>query len=303
VWALNAERVSVVGDFNGWDGRVYRMRRLGPTGVWEIFIPGLQEGERYKFEIRSRLQGELLMKTDPFGFSFDVPPLSAAVVARRDYTWGDAQWFIDRAGRDVWLHRPMAVYEVHLGSWARVPEERDRFLTYRELTERLIPYVKEMGYTHIELLPVMEHPFYASWGYQITGFFAPTSRHGTPAEFKAFVDACHQNDIAVILDWVPGHFPKDAPGLAVRRHRALRARRSPAGGAARLGHVRLQLRAQRGPATSCWPTRCSGSRSSTSTVSRRRGRVDARTPIPAEGDWLPNKDGGRENQAIGSSGS
>ena len=214
VWAPNAERVSVVGDFNAWDGRVHPMRRLGPTGVWEIFIPGVGEGQRYKFEIRSNLHGELLMKTDPFGFHFDVPPLSAAIVARRDYTWGDAEWFIDRAGKDVWLNHPMAIYEVHLGSWARVPEDRDRFLTYRELTERLIPYVKEMGYTHIELLPVMEHPFYASWGYQITGFFAPTSRYGTPEEFKAFVDACHQNQIAVILDWVPGHFPKDAPGLA-----------------------------------------------------------------------------------------
>ena len=214
VWAPNAERVSVVGDFNVWDGRVHPMRRLGPTGVWEIFIPGIRDGERYKFEIRSRLYGELLMKTDPYGFQFDVPPLSAAVVARRDYTWHDAQWFVDRAGKNVWLSEPMAIYEVHLGSWARVPEDRDRFLTYRELAARLIPYVKEMGYTHIELLPVMEHPFYASWGYQITGFFAPTSRYGTPADFKAFVDTCHQNGIAVILDWVPGHFPKDAPGLA-----------------------------------------------------------------------------------------
>jgi 1,4-alpha-glucan branching enzyme len=214
VWAPNAERVSVVGDFNAWDGRVHPMRRLGPTGVWEIFIPGVAEGERYKFEIRSTLHGELLMKTDPYGFHFDVPPLSAAIVARRDYTWGDAQWFVDRAGKHVWLNEPMAVYEVHLGSWARVPEDRDRFLTYSELAQQLIPYVKEMGYTHIELLPVMEHPFYGSWGYQITGFFAPTSRYGTPAEFKAFVDACHQSGIAVILDWVPGHFPKDAPGLA-----------------------------------------------------------------------------------------
>jgi 1,4-alpha-glucan branching enzyme len=214
VWAPNAERVSVVGDFNAWDGRVYPMRRLGPTGVWEIFIPGLREGERYKFEIRSSLHGELLMKTDPFGFRFDVPPLSAAIVARRDYTWGDAQWLADRAGSNAWLERPMAVYEVHLGSWARVPEEGDRFLTYGEMAARLVPYVKEMGYTHIELLPVMEHPFYGSWGYQITGFFAPTSRYGTPADFKAFVDACHQHGIAVILDWVPGHFPKDAPGLA-----------------------------------------------------------------------------------------
>jgi 1,4-alpha-glucan branching enzyme len=214
VWAPNAGRVSVVGDFNGWDGRLHPMRRLGPTGVWEIFLPGAHDGQRYKFEIRSRLHGEVLLKTDPYGFLFEHPPLSASVVARRDYDWRDAQWFIDRAGANAWLTRAMSVYEVHLGSWARVPEQQDRFLTYRELADRLIPYVKEMGYTHIELLPVMEHPFYGSWGYQVTGFFAPTARYGTPQDFKAFVDACHQHGIGVILDWVPGHFPKDAHGLA-----------------------------------------------------------------------------------------
>jgi 1,4-alpha-glucan branching enzyme len=297
VWAPNAERVSVVGDFNGWDGRVYPMRRLGPTGVWEIFIPGLQEGERYKFEIRSRLHGELLMKTDPFGFRFDVPPLSAAVVARRDYTWGDAQWFIDRAGRDVWLHRPMAVYEVHLGSWARVPEERDRFLTYRELTERLIPYVKEMGYTHIELLPVMEHPFYASWGYQITGFFAPTSRHGTPAEFKAFVDACHQNDIAVILDWVPGHFPKDAPGLARFDGTALFEHADPRQGEQRdwgtlvFNYGRNEVRNFLLANALFWLEEFHVDGLRVDAVASMLYLDFSRQP----GDWLPNKYGGREN--------
>jgi 1,4-alpha-glucan branching enzyme len=214
VWAPNAERVSVVGDFNEWDGRRHPMRRLGPTGVWEIFIPGIDEGERYKFEIRSNQHGELLLKADPYGFRFEHPPLSAAVVANREHVWGDAQWFVKRAGCQSWLRRPMAIYEVHLGSWARVPEEHDRWLTYREIAKRLIPYVKDMGFTHIELLPVMEHPFFGSWGYQVTGFFAPSSRYGTPDDFKAFVDACHQNGIAVLLDWVPGHFPKDAHGLA-----------------------------------------------------------------------------------------
>jgi 1,4-alpha-glucan branching enzyme len=214
VWAPNADRVSVVGDFNTWDGRVHPMRRLGPTGVWEIFIPGVQAGQRYKFEIRSHLHGELLLKTDPFGLRFDPPPMTAAIVARREYAWRDAQWFIDRAGSNAWFSRPVATYEVHLGSWARVPEEHDRSLTYKEMAERLIPYVKQMGYTHMELLPVMEHPFFGSWGYQVTGFYAPTSRFGTPEDFKAFVDACHTNGIAVILDWVPGHFPKDAHGLA-----------------------------------------------------------------------------------------
>jgi 1,4-alpha-glucan branching enzyme len=214
VWAPNADRVSVVGDFNRWDGRVHPMRRLGPSGIWEIFIPGVAAGERYKFEIRSTRHGELLLKSDPYGFLFEKPPLSASVVARRDHRWADAQWLVDRAGCHAWFDRPMAVYEVHLGSWARVPEEGNRSLTYTEIAARLIPYVKEMGFTHIELLPVMEHPFFGSWGYQVTGFFAPSARFGTPDEFKAFVDACHQNGIAVILDWVPGHFPKDAHGLA-----------------------------------------------------------------------------------------
>jgi 1,4-alpha-glucan branching enzyme len=214
VWAPNGERVSVVGDFNGWDGRVHPMRSVGMSGIWEIFLPGVHEGQRYKFEIRSRVHGELLLKSDPFGFAFEVPPLSASVVARPDYTWGDDEWMESRARRNAWLREPMAIYEVHFGSWARVPEDHNRYLSYRELATRLIPYVKEMGYTHIELLPVMEHPFSGSWGYQVIGFYAPTSRFGPPQDFKGFVDACHQNGIGIILDWVPGHFPKDAHGLA-----------------------------------------------------------------------------------------
>jgi 1,4-alpha-glucan branching enzyme len=214
VWAPNAERVSVIGDFNGWDGRVTPMRLLVPNGVWEIFIPGLGEGEKYKFEIRSRA-GAILKKTDPFARAFEAPPQSAAVV--RDvgrYAWGDHDWMATRPARGAWLDRPMAIYEAHLGSWARVPEDGDRLLTYRELAERLVPYVAECGFTHIELLPVMEHPFSGSWGYQVLGFFAPTARFGPPDDFKRFVDSCHQAGLGVILDWVPGHFPKDAHGLA-----------------------------------------------------------------------------------------
>jgi 1,4-alpha-glucan branching enzyme len=213
VWAPNAKRVSVVGDFNAWDGRRHPMRSLGGSGVWEIFIPGLYVGEKYKFEILSRY-GEVVLKSDPFGFAFELPPQNASVVAAPAYDWKDAEWMRSRASADSWFHQPMAVYEVHLGSWSRIPEESGRYLTYRELAERLIPYVKEMGYSHIELLPVMEHPFSGSWGYQVIGFFAPTSRFGKPEEFKAFVDECHANGIGVILDWVPGHFPKDAHGLA-----------------------------------------------------------------------------------------
>jgi 1,4-alpha-glucan branching enzyme len=213
VWAPNAKRVSVVGDFNAWDGRRHPMRSLGSSGVWEIFIPGVAVGERYKFEVLTRY-GEVILKSDPFGLAFELPPLNASLVSAPQYQWRDDEWMRTRPSADSWFHRPFAAYEVHLGSWARIPEEGNRYLTYLELAERLIPYVKEMGYTHIELLPVMEHPFSGSWGYQVIGFFAPTSRFGKPEEFKAFVDACHQEGIGIILDWVPGHFPKDAHGLA-----------------------------------------------------------------------------------------
>jgi 1,4-alpha-glucan branching enzyme len=212
VWAPNARRVSVVSDSNSWDGRRHPMRKLA-LGVWEIFVPGIAAGEKYKFELLSE-HGEILLKSDPFGFAFELPPLNASIVVQPDHQWRDDGWMQSRDRQGSWFEKPMSVYEVHLGSWARVPEQKDRYLSYGELAARLIPYVKEMGYTHIELLPVMEHPFSGSWGYQVIGFYAPTSRFGTPAEFKAFVDACHENGIGVILDWVPGHFPKDAHGLA-----------------------------------------------------------------------------------------
>jgi 1,4-alpha-glucan branching enzyme len=214
VWAPNADRVSVVGDFNGWDGRVHVMRLLVPSGIWELFIPDLADGEKYKFEVRTKA-GHLLKKSDPFGVSFEAPPQTASVI--RDishYTWHDDEWMATRPSHNRWFDRPMAVYEVHLGSWARVPEEDYRFLSYRELADRLVPYVQDAGFTHIEFLPVMEHPYSGSWGYQVLGFFAPTSRYGSPEDFKYFVDVCHQAGIGLILDWVPGHFPKDEHGLA-----------------------------------------------------------------------------------------
>jgi 1,4-alpha-glucan branching enzyme len=214
VWAPNADRVSVIGDFNRWNGRAHPMRPLASSGVWEIFIPDLPDGEKYKFEIRAKT-GEILKKSDPYGVAFEVPPLSASIVwDLSGYDWRDREWMAWREARGGWLDRPLSVYEVHLGSWARVPEEGNRFLTYRELAHRLVPYVKDLGFTHIELLPVMEHPFSGSWGYQVLGFFAPTSRFGPPEDFKFFVDACHQAGLGVILDWVPGHFPKDDHGLA-----------------------------------------------------------------------------------------
>ncbi len=213
VWAPNAERVSVVGDFNHWDGRRNPMRVRGGTGVWELFLPELPPGTLYKFEIRNREQGDIHLKADPYGRQFERRPATAAVVPEdsQPHLWQDQAWLEQRATQD-WLRAPMSVYEVHLGSWQR--DASGNFLNYRELADRLVAYVRELGYTHIELLPITEHPLDASWGYQTIGYFAPTSRFGTPDEFRYFVDLCHRNDIGVLLDWAPGHFPKDAHGLA-----------------------------------------------------------------------------------------
>ena len=214
VWAPNAERVSVVCTFNHWDGRVHPMRNRGESGIWEIFLPGVGEEEVYKYEILSRATGELFSKTDPFAFRFEQPPRTGSIVCTLDgYEWGDTAWMEERKGRNA-LESPMAVYEVHLGSWKRKGGDGREYLSYDELADDLVPYVKEMGYTHIELLPVAEHPFDGSWGYQVLGYFAPTSRFGHPKEFMALVDRCHREGIGVILDWVPAHFPKDAHGLA-----------------------------------------------------------------------------------------
>ncbi|MDQ3213804.1 MAG: 1,4-alpha-glucan branching protein GlgB [Acidobacteriota bacterium] len=294
VWAPNACRVSVVGDFNAWDGRRHPMRNVG--GVWEIFIPGVGIGEKYKFELLT-IHGEVLLKSDPFGFAFELPPLNASVVTRLDYAWRDADWMQSRGDQGSWLEKPMAVYEVHLGSWARVPEQEDRYLSYAELAARLIPYVKEMGYTHIELLPVMEHPFSGSWGYQVIGFFAPTSRFGSPAEFKAFVDACHQSGIGVILDWVPGHFPKDAHGLASMDGTALFEHADPRQGEHRewgtliFNYGRNEVRNFLLANAVFWLNE----------YHVDGLRVDAVASMlyldysRKEGEWLPNRFGGREN--------
>jgi 1,4-alpha-glucan branching enzyme len=214
VWAPNARGVSVVGDFNGWDGRAHPMRNLGPSGLWETFIPGIPEGMIYKFEIHPR-HGPPFTKADPFALAAEKPPRNGSITSHLGrHAWRDREWMDARRERDVALDQPMAIYEVHAGSWRRKPEDGNRQLTWRELAAELVPYVKEMGFTHVELMPVMEHPYTGSWGYQVTGFFAPTSFHGSPDDFRAFVDECHVHGIGVILDWVPGHFPKDAHGLA-----------------------------------------------------------------------------------------
>lgn len=213
VWAPNAEDVSVVGDFNNWDGSHYKMWMLGTSGIWEIFVPRLSEGEVYKFAVQTK-SGETLEKADPYAFYSEIRPKSASIVYNIDgYAWNDGKWVAERGHLNS-LDAPMSIYEVHLGSWMKVPEEGNRYLTYRELAKKLAGYVKDMGYTHIQLMPVTEHPLDASWGYQTIGYFAPTSRFGTPKDFMSFVDYLHQNDIGVILDWVPAHFPKDGHGLA-----------------------------------------------------------------------------------------
>ena len=213
VWAPNARRVSVVGDFNNWNGRRHPMRFHPSVGVWELFIPGLRHGERYNYEIKARNRAMLPLKSDPYAFASERPPRTASVVHDfGDFRWADAEWMSLRQRR-VDRAAPISIYEVHLGSWRRKPEEGNRYLTYRELAAELVPYVVDMGFTHIELLPITEHPFDGSWGYQPTGMFAPTSRFGSPDDFRAFVNAVHGARLGLILDWVPGHFPNDAHGL------------------------------------------------------------------------------------------
>jgi 1,4-alpha-glucan branching enzyme len=213
VWAPNALRMSVIGNFNHWDGRRHPLRSCGPTGMWEIFIPDLVQGEVYKFEIKSRHHGYLVEKADPYGFHAELRPKTASIVWDvTKFAWGDDQWMADRAKLQG-LDAPISVYEVHLGSWRRKVEEGNRFLTYRELADELVAYLAETGFTHVELMPISEYPFDGSWGYQPVGLFAPTSRHGNPDDFAAFVDTLHRHGYGVILDWVPAHFPRDVHGL------------------------------------------------------------------------------------------
>jgi 1,4-alpha-glucan branching enzyme len=212
VWAPNAKSVSVIGSFNNWEAWIHPMKLIGNSGVWELFIPGIKEGDQYKFEIQGP-DGFWAQKADPYAFAAEVRPRTASVVYDLGkYQWNDSSW-INQRSQTKWHERPISVYELHLGSWKRKAEDGNRWLTYRELADQLIPYVKEMGYTHIELMPIAEHPFDGSWGYQTGGYYAPTSRFGSPDDFRFFVDQCHQAGLGVILDWVPAHFPKDAHGL------------------------------------------------------------------------------------------
>ena len=301
VWAPNAQRVSVVGDFNGWDGRVHMMRRLGGSGVWEIFLPGVGKGAHYKFEIRG-LHGDVFLKTDPFGFFAQHDLRTACIVeGLGTHAWNDSAWMEERSRRDPYSS-PMSVYEVHLGSWRRPEDEPDRPLSYRELARDLVDYVKATGFTHVEFLPVMEHPFDGSWGYQVVNFFAPSSRFGSPDEFRHLIDVLHGAGIGVLLDWVPGHFPKDAHGLARFDGTALYEHEDPRLGEHRdwgtliFNYGRNEVRNFLVANALFWldEFHIDGL------------RVDAVASMlyldysRREGEWIPNRYGGRENlEAIG----
>jgi len=299
VWAPNAMRVSVVGDFNNWDGRVSPMRNRGPSGVWELFVPGLAEGAIYKYEIRPMSGGLTLLKSDPYGFRSELRPHTGSIVANLDHhRWNDAGW-IEWRSRNDWLSSPISIYEVHLGSWRRVTEEGSRWLSYSELADQLIPYVKRLGYTHVELLPVMEHPFDGSWGYQTLGYFAATSRFGTPQDFMAFVDRMHQAGIGVILDWTPAHFPSDGHGLGefdgthLYEHADPRQGRHPDWGTLVFNYSRNEVQNFLISNAVFWLDK----------YHIDGLRVDAVASMlyldysRREGEWIPNEFGGRENLA------
>ncbi|MDP1952409.1 MAG: alpha-amylase family glycosyl hydrolase, partial [Betaproteobacteria bacterium] len=212
VWAPNAERVAVIGDWNGWNSGAQPLRVRGDgSGIWEGFVPGAAHGQAYKYSIESRVGGYRVEKADPFAFFAEAPPRTGSRAWRIEYAWNDAPWMAARRAANA-LDAPMAIYEMHLGSWRRMPEDANRSLSYREIAQPLAEYLREMGFTHVELMPVTEHPFYGSWGYQTTGYFAPTARYGSPEDFMFLVDTLHQHGIGVILDWVPSHFPPTSTG-------------------------------------------------------------------------------------------
>lgn len=296
VWAPTAKRVSVVGDFNQWDGRRHQMRLLGSSGVWEIFIPGLVQGDLYKYEIKT-YKGEIYIKADPYAFYAERKPATASIVYDIDnYQWNDHEWMEARRTSNI-FEKPISIYEVHLGSWKRRVEEGNRYLTYREYVDELIPYVKDMGYTHIELLPICEHPYDGSWGYQITGYYAVTSRYGTPEDFMYFVDKCHQNGIGVIIDWVPAHFPKDGHGLArfdgtaLYEHEDPRQGEHPHWGTHIFNYGRNEVRSFLIANAFFWFDK----------YHIDGLRVDAVASMlyldygKKDGEWIPNKWGGKEN--------
>ena len=299
VWAPNAERVSVIGNFNQWDGRRHPMRPRGSSGVWELFIPGLQQGDLYKYEIKTRYLGHLAGKSDPFAFAAELRPKTASVIwDLNQYDWHDGTWMAERPSRQS-FEAPMAIYEVHLGSWRRDPDPHygQRWLSYRELAGQLVPYAKEMGYTHLELMPVTEFPFDGSWGYQTVGYYAPSSRYGTPDDFRYLVDRAHQAGLGVIVDWVPGHFPKDGHGLSffdgthLYEHADLRKGEHQDWGSLIYNYGRNEVRGFLLSSALLWLDK----------YHIDGLRVDAVASMlyldysRKEGEWIPNEFGGREN--------
>ena len=295
VWAPSARSVSVVGDFNNWDGRIHPMRSLGASGIWELFVPELEEGAIYKYEIRAP-NGSLLLKADPLAARTEEPPRTGSVVFRSRHAWEDRDWLERRARSRPWAE-PMSIYEVHLGSWRLNPVEGNRSLTYLELADELGDYAVEMGFTHVELLPVMEHPFGGSWGYQVTGFFAPTARNGSPDEFRTLVDRLHARGLGVILDWVPAHFPNDDfalarfDGTALYEHADPRRGAHPDWGTLIFNYGRTEVRNFLLSSALSW----------LEDFHADGLRVDAVASMlyldysRAAGEWLPNVHGGREN--------
>lgn len=297
VWAPNAHRISVIGDFNGWDARVHPMRLRGESGVWELFIPGVDEGAVYRYDLRSRFNDYYVQKSDPYGFCAEQRPSNASVVADLNkHQWSDTAWMQARAETKA-LDRPMSIYEVHLGSWRR--KDGNQWLTYRELAHMLVDYVRDIGYTHVELMPIAEHPLDLSWGYQTTGYYAPTSRYGSPEDFMYFVDYCHQNGIGVILDWVPAHFPKDGfalsyfDGTHLYEHADPRSGEHPDWGTYIFNYGRNEVRNFLLSNALFWLKR----------YHIDGLRVDAVASMlylnysRREGQWLPNEYGGNENLA------
>lgn len=296
VWAPNARRVSVIGDFNSWDGRRHAMRLLKASGIWEIFIPGIKALDKYKFEIKT-INNELIQKSDPYGNFAELRPSTTSLVYDiNSYNWNDKAWYDEQENIDKY-NRPMNIYEVHLGGWAHNEEDNGRFYSYVELADKLVDYVVEMGYTHIELMPIEEHPFDGSWGYQVTGYYAPTSRYGSPDEFMYFIDKCHQRGIGVILDWVPAHFPKDAHGLArfdgtaLYEHQDPRQGEHPEWGTLIFNYGRSEVKNFLIANALFWVEK----------YHIDGLRVDAVASMlyldyaKSEGQWVPNKYGGREN--------
>ncbi|HVJ17975.1 MAG TPA: 1,4-alpha-glucan branching protein GlgB [Polyangiaceae bacterium] len=295
VWAPGARRVSVIGDFNRWDGRVLPMRALGASGVFELFVPGIGVGSLYKYEIKTE-NGDLRIKADPLGREMEHPPATATRINVSSYQWRDEAWMKERLKQDP-ARLPITIYELHLGSWMRVPEEGNRWLSYREIAPRLVEHVKRLGFTHLEIMPIAEHAYYPSWGYQVTGYYAPTARYGSPDDFRYFVDYCHQHGIGVIMDWVPAHFPKDDfslrrfDGTALYEHEDVRRGEHPDWGTLIFNYGRTEVKNFLVANALYWLKE----------FHIDALRVDAVASMlyldysRKEGEWMPNAYGGREN--------